>query len=246
MNWFQRVRFMSRAWRYRLKDEEFGLSFLRSHNFENQTIVDIGANQGIFSYWMHLLVGSAGRVVAFEPQADMVRCLYDLKAAFGLNQLEIAPCGLSSQPGELVLRCPKGHSGGASFEWYSNRTEGIDTVTAEVTTLDRYFANHSARPIRFIKCDVEGHELQVFQGGQRLLTEDRPELLFECSHPGVPECPVFTYLQSLGYEGYCFLRRGFAPVSDYRSLRSQLPRFAKRDFVFVPREKHQALLRRCA
>ena len=61
--------------------------------------------------------------------------------------------------------------------------------------------------MHFIKCDVEGHELEVLQGGQRVLREDRPVLLVECvdSRPEVGQTDrVFPYLEALGYRGYFF------------------------------------------
>lgn len=35
------------------------------------------------------------------------------------------------------------------------------------------------RPIEFVKCDVEGFELDVFQGSRHVLSEDRPVVLCE-------------------------------------------------------------------
>jgi FkbM family methyltransferase len=195
---------------------------------------------------MHRQVGSNGRVVAFEPQPELATYLHDLRSSFGLKQLEIVESGLSSQAGELTLRRPKGHWGGASFSRFHDRTDDLDLIKTPVTTLDSFFANNSGQPVSFIKCDVEGHEYEVFRGAAKILTEDRPELLFECANKDTPHVPVFTYLTSLGYEGYCFYRDGFAPVSEYRALFSQLDKRALRDFVFVPKEKTRGLLRRSA
>lgn len=246
MNLYDRLHFLVRAWRYRLRGEKFGIAYLRSQELKNKTVVDIGANRGIYSYWMHCQVGPAGRVVAFEPQPELASYLKDLRSCFGLQQLEIAECGLSSQAGELTLRRPKGHWGGASFDRFQDRTADVDIIKTPVTTLDSYFAKHSAGPVSFIKCDVEGHEYEVFRGAANILNQDRPELLFECSHKNTPDVPVFTYLKSLGYAGYCFYRDGFAPVSEYRALFNQLDKRARRDFVFIPREKASGLLRRSA
>ncbi len=34
--------------------------------------------------------------------------------------------------------------------------------------------------VQFIKCDLAFHEAEAFAGAERILTEDRPELLVEC------------------------------------------------------------------
>ena len=234
MTVFDRLHFLHRAWRYRCHSEKFGVRFLLSRPLEGATAVDIGANRGVFSYWMHKRVGAHGRVIAFEPQPELVQELMDLKGAFGLRRLTVVPLALSSESGRRVLTRPRNHWGGGGFDI---RAAGeCERFEVDVTTLDEYFAAQPGRPVRFIKCDVEGHEHAVFQGARRVLSEDRPDLLFECfteSH----SCPTFRLLHSLGYRGFCFFGRGFAPVERYGALRHRLHRKAVRNFVFVPEER---------
>jgi FkbM family methyltransferase len=237
VNWWERVHFLHRAWRYRLKSEKFGVSFLRSRDLKGRTAVDIGANLGIYSYWMCRCVGEEGHVIGFEPQPELAAHLKNLRETFRLHRLEIAEVGLSSRESELTLRRPKAHWGGASFEAQWTDASTYDLLPVKVTTLDAYLENHAARPIAFVKCDVEGHEYHVFRGGQNILAKDRPDLLFECHHAEDPDCDVFSYLNVLDYEGYCFFRGGRAPVAEYRSLRSRIHRSALVDFVFAPKER---------
>ena len=67
-------------------------------------------------------------------------------------------------------------SASASFE---PAREGSRSFAVDVTTLDEYFAPNEARSIRLLKNDAEGHELEVFRGARRLLTEAGPCILFE-------------------------------------------------------------------
>jgi len=244
MNLLGQVRALHRAWRFRLNSERFGISFLFNRDLKGKTAVDAGANWGIYSYWMHSRVGAEGHVIAFEPQPELSAHLRELRDSFRLRRLEIAEMGLSSQIDELTLRRPKAHWGGATFESESEDSNYYDLIKAKVTTLDTYFENHPARPISFIKCDVEGHEHHVFRGGQNILLEDRPDLLFECYDAENPDCKEFSYLKSVDYEGFCFFGDGFAPISDYVSLRPRMHKKAVRDFVFVPKERARALTNR--
>ena len=242
MNLFERLHFLHRAWRYRLRSEKFGVSFLLGRELSGKTAIDIGANQGIYSYWMHKKVGPHGTVVAFEPQPELVTHLKRLKASFALDRLEIAGWGLSSVSEEKQLARPK-HWGFASLE---RQTGDVEYLKIQVTTLDDYFRNHDARPVRFIKCDVEGHEHHVFRGGKQILQEDRPDLLFECHHATNRDSDVFSFLKRVEYDGFCFYKDGFAPVSEYRSIHHLMDKKALIDFVFVPRERSGALTRRDA
>ena len=229
---------MRRAWQYRLHGDKFGLAFLLSRELTGATVVDIGANRGIYSYWMHQKVGDKGTVVAFEPQPELNAGLSRLRAAFKLNRLEIAGLGLSSTEADKHLVRPREHWGGASFEKAPNA--GTEVLNVHVTTLDAYFQSHPGRPIRFIKCDVEDHEFDVLQGSRQILEKDRPDLLVEC-RPDHPQNKTVPLLASLGYAGFCFYGRGYAPISKYNELRSSLHRKALLNFAFVPEENAQTL-----
>jgi len=228
MNAWQRLHFLHRAWRYRLRAEKFGVSFLLSRDLCGKTALDIGAHWGVYAYWMHRRVGAQGRVIAFEPQPEMAAHLRDLRECLRLHRLEIAETALSSEGGERNLVRPREHWGGASFHGPCRAHREHDLIPVRVTTLDSYLENHPARPVRFIKCDVEGHERHVFQGARRVLLEDRPDLLFECHDAANPRC------------GVCFLENGLAPVAEYGALFPRLHRRARVDFVFLPAERAPA------
>ncbi|MFQ5994985.1 MAG: FkbM family methyltransferase [Acidiferrobacterales bacterium] len=241
MTLFERLHFLHRAWRLRFIAEKFGVGFLLDRDLAGKTAIDIGANRGVYSYWMHKKVGPRGFVIAFEPQPELGSYLREAKHDFRLTQLEIANVALSSVTGETELLRPRHHWGGASMAWHPKGE--LDILKVKAVTLDEYFQNHEARPISFIKCDVEGHEYHVFKGGEQILQEDRPELLFECGFARDPECEAFSYLNGLEYDGFCFYKQGFAPIAKYNLLHDSLHRRALVDFVFVPKEKSHALTR---
>jgi FkbM family methyltransferase len=237
MNALERLHILHRAWRYRLRSEREEVSFLLGRSLHGRTVVDIGANRGVYSYWMHKKVGPRGHVVAFEPQPELNKYLVDLKSAFRLTGLTVAGVGLSSSPGEKRLVRPRRNWGGASME--HDPSADSDCLTVTVTTLDEYFESHAARPLRFIKCDVEGHEYDVFLGGKRVLQEDRPELLLECHDGKARDGQLFSYLKSLDYDGFFFYRRKLMPLSQYERLRAEIEK-PYLNYVFLPKQKARA------
>ena len=91
------------------------------------------------------------------------------------------------------------------MEASEERLEGWESLSVEVTTLD--LALNDAGAVALIKCDVEGHELDMFKGAEAVLTQDHPLLLFECEarhNPDRAVTEVFDYLQDLGYRGSFF------------------------------------------
>ena len=46
-----------------------------------------------------------------------------------------------------------------------------------MTTLDQFCEDEGIEKVGFIKCDVEGHEIVVFSGGEKLLRFRHPTIL---------------------------------------------------------------------
>ena len=251
MNLWQRLRVVHRAWRYRLRCEPQEIAFVRTQLSAGDTAIDIGAHQGAFTYWMRKAVGPRGRVIAFEPQPEMATFLQSTKQAFRMRNVTIVNAGLSAEPGQLTMRRP-GNAPSACATLEPGGWDGGESFTVPVATLDRYCAEQQLRPINFIKCDVEGHELPVFHGAATILREDRPVLLFECEermHAGGTMQDVFDFLLGLGYEGAFFRNNRQLPLDEFRPEYQQpgMPRneYAN-NFVFLPRESQSARQQRAA
>jgi FkbM family methyltransferase len=188
-----------RCWRCRFKSEAPSIRFLLDAPLAGGTLVDVGANMGVFSYYLSRAAGPAGSVYAFEAQPELGPHLRAVARSFGLANLHVVNEGLSSRPGVLRMRREEAGSGRASF--HHAASEQLEELEIPVTTLDTFFANTAQKPIRFIKCDVEGHELDVFRGAERILKSDGPMLLFECHHDQATKGDLFAFLSGLGYDG---------------------------------------------
>jgi FkbM family methyltransferase len=204
---------------------------MHSFDLRGATVVDVGANRGIYSYWMHRAARPNGHVIAFEPQPELVTYLQDLKASFALDRLSIVAAGLSSRPGTAQLVRPKTHWGGASLDL--DPREDTDLIEIEIQTLDDYFESSDVRPVRFIKADIQDHEYECFVGGERLLREDRPALLFESEDTKIAR--IVPFLESLDYRVSFLTDEGRVPFERLAGLREtiQAPYL---NYVAVPAE----------
>lgn len=154
--------------------------------------IDVGANQGLYSY---NLSKRFSKVYAFEINADITK---DLEA-YNPGNIEIINKGLSSRDDEAVLYIPvlKGQplTGWASLtpnNCPNTRDHLIKTV--RVSPLDKFNIDH----IAFIKIDVEGHEIEVLKGGADTLRRSRPIVLVEIKPHNVDQ--AFTFFAGMGYE----------------------------------------------
>ncbi|MCU1340370.1 MAG: FkbM family methyltransferase, partial [Bryobacterales bacterium] len=96
--------------------------------------------------------------------------------------------------------------------------EGGSFTTLSVPTigLDDYF--DVSDKVTLLKIDVEGAEFGVFKGAARTLRQHAPLLVFECENrhlaPGNVQ-DVFSYLESLGYEGSFVCDNKVLPISRF-------------------------------
>lgn len=221
-----------RCWLVRFKSEVPSIRYLLDQDFSGQTLVDIGANKGVYSIYMSRAAGPDGKVIAFEAQPELGRHLQNVKEGFGLKNLEIINKGLSSSPGILKMRRSEVGSGGAGF--HNDAGEGVEELEVPVTTLDAYFADRDCGPIRFIKCDVERHEFEVFRGGEETLRRDMPILLFECFKADENRGEIFSWLADLGYDGHFFFVRPEDHASLLRKGRGEYVHYSRNaDFDYV-------------
>lgn len=236
MSLFSRIRLIYRAHRYRWKLDPAEIAFLLAHTKPGTTALDIGAHKGGYTYWLAKSVGPQGRAIAFEPQPELAG---RLRRSFCPKRVTVENMGISSQCGQLALNVPgNGPSPGASFEKPAANGAGR-SFTVPVATLDSYL-RQSAPPVSFIKCDVEGHELHVFQGAEQTLRRDRPVLMFECEqrhHVRDSIDGVFSYLRAIDYTGFFFLRGQLRPLAEFVPAQHQnpaSPEWYSNNFAFLP------------
>jgi FkbM family methyltransferase len=215
----EKLRWIYRAWRYRLKLEKQEITTLLSLLGPGDIAVDIGAHKGAYTYWMLKQVGEAGKIFAFEPQPQLHQALTRLIPQTKHKNVRIENMGLSSSSGVLNLNLPSAKpSPSASFEQNPEGQSPLQSYPVDVSTLDEYFQRQHGGRINLIKCDAEGHELEVFRGGENLLRQQRPYLLFECEARHRREGDVqevFAWLEELGYHGQFIAEDGLHDIADF-------------------------------
>ena len=225
---FEDAHFLVRCLRYRFRTERLPLQTLLRLNLKGATAIDIGANKGIYCYWLSRAVGRAGKVMAFEPQPEMVNYIRDRKQAFALDNVEIVNTALSDHRGTAQLTRQRIGDGSASLQ-LERQGSGNELISVPLAMLDDFEVSN----LKYIKCDVEGHEPSVFAGGRRLIETFRPLVQFEAVEA---DCaPLFSFFEALGYRGTMYLPGGYAPYRE--GWRIPHPKFGlggHRDFLFFP------------
>lgn len=149
------------------------VEMMREHISPGDTCIDVGANIGHHTILMSHFVSDSGQVYAYEPIPHLRDQMSRSLQINSIHNVTIHDVALSDKEGEMTLFIRKGNIGGSSF------VSGIDTeeLPVRVTTLDK---EHTGK-VDFMKIDVEGYEYHVLLGGQQLIENHRPKIIFEWS-----------------------------------------------------------------
>jgi FkbM family methyltransferase len=150
---------------------------LQEHLRPGMTFYDIGANIGFFSLLASRLVGQTGHVTSFEADPEIAARLREHIARNNFSQVTVVEKAVWSEHQTVAfLRTDPGVSPDRGLGHVVGAASA-GTIEVEGVSLDDYTAASPAPD--FIKCDVEGAELEVFRGARRLLKEKRPGILCE-------------------------------------------------------------------
>ena len=237
------LRWILRAWRYRLIIENQEINFMLTHLKPGQTAIDIGAHKGAYTYWMSRYTGKNGNVFAFEPQPRLYNQLNKTLEHSKINNVHVELLALSSIKGENTLLMP-GKKTSPSASIHNKKLDDGDStkITVETTTLDDYFCGKNQIPVHFIKCDVEGHELEVLMSGQKLIKKFQPIIILEsearhCGEKNV--LAVFDLLEKNGYNGFFFNGKNMSSLDSFDIYEYQLSPNKKiyvNNFFFLPKQ----------
>jgi FkbM family methyltransferase len=213
-----KLRFLYRAWKARSRDQRLEIDVARALIRPGDLVVDAGANKGAYLYWLRQFVGSAGTVLAYEPQPQLANYLQRACTAFRWSNVQIQSIALSNRGGKSNLHIPGGGiSPGASLESSVLEKASGSSFECTVDTLDHQLTGRPGPS--FLKVDVEGHELALFQGAAETLRSHKPALLFECERRHLSKHTmedVFAYLtKDFGYSGLLLQGRSLLPLGKF-------------------------------
>jgi FkbM family methyltransferase len=144
------------------------------------------------------LVGSNGKVIAFEPLPANYRLLDE---NVGLNRLQnviVEHQAVADHTGEISFQFPTHEASLIAGPVFDSDNQG--TFSVDCVSLDD-FASDRQIQVDLIKMDVEGAEDSVLEGALKLLERFHPVLIIELHHDGGQprRHPVPVRLQALGY-----------------------------------------------
>jgi FkbM family methyltransferase len=189
---------------FELVETAFVARFVRA----GMTVLDIGAHHGFYTLFFSKLIGSSGKVIAFEPsprERKALRLNVDLNRR---KNVVIQGLALGDKEGESNLYVVNHHETGCNSLQPPAVPGATSIVPVTVQTLDRWLDENALERLDFIKLDVEGGELSVLQGAERLFERrPRPVILAEVQDIrtlpwGYRAREIITLLSGKGYRWF--------------------------------------------
>jgi FkbM family methyltransferase len=179
------------------------MGFLRHWLRSGMTVIDIGANIGVYSLPISRLVGRTGRVFAYEPGTEARSFLQRSRELNKADNLEIVPLALSDNQrvGRLL------HGGSSELNALGDSGAG---ETVDITSLDDEDAARGWPPPDFVKIDAEGEEERILGGARDFLTRYSPLIMFEIKAGAKTNEQLRDLFPSLGYR--LFRQLAGAPI----------------------------------
>jgi len=204
-----------------------------SHLREGMTVMDVGANLGLYSLLISRAIGPSGKVYAFEPVPEIFARLKEHIALNNATNVIPVPIALSDEKGKAKMSVRGGES--SLFRHLSN-----EFVEVQVERLDDFVEREKIERVDAIKLDVEGAELKVIRGADKTIRRDKPILMVEIQAAtlqaaGTTPEELFENIISYGYNAFV-IRHGKAIPTDKLVEPWRYPYgFHFDNYLFIPR-----------
>lgn len=187
---------------------------------QGDLVADVGANFGYWSLVGSTLVGKEGKILAFEPVPSTFSKLCEHIKLSRADNVDAVNMGLSDAKGHLEINlCIDDPFAGNSSAGKSKTAEWGSSITCKKTRLDKFIESTNRHP-KLLKIDVEGCELLVLKGSEKILRSSSPPIisiewnLATAESMGFHPKDLLRYLKPLGYSFYLAGNAGLMPFKE--------------------------------
>lgn len=198
-------------------------------------VIEAGANIGSHTVALARFVGPSGKVIAFEPQMVLFQNLCANVALNGFTNVTTlnAAVGNIAEP----LKLPKidyDQPGLFGAHAIGGDSDGGDS-SGDMVSCVRLDDCVRTNKCRLLKVDVEGMELEVLKGAQKLVEQYKPVLYVENDREDKSEA-LIEYILNLGYSLYWHLPPLFRHPNHFGEPKSVFGKMISINMLCVPAE----------
>lgn len=210
---------------------------------EKLVAFDVGANIGDWTWFLlqeasKLNMEARLEIHSFEPVPSTFTVLQERINKHQLrNNVHLVPLALSNQDGTAEMYI-SGETAGTNSLHPDAMNRAQRCIQIDKTTVYTYCSRNDITIIHFLKCDTEGHDMEVLQGSKRLFNEQRiMACQFEYNHRWVYSRhylkDVFDMFESTVYSVGKITPNG---IELYQEWHPELERFFEGNYILLHAE----------
>jgi FkbM family methyltransferase len=193
-----KARHYARFLAHDLRNRDFDLRGVQLLVRAGQTVLDVGANVGIWTHYLSQLVGPTGCVYSFEPIRETYAILRRNVERFHLGNVIALDRAVSDKDAAVSMSIPRDSRGLRNYHLaqigQAQNSRSVDVLSLR---LDSWFARMGEPRVTFVKIDTEGHELACVHGMLSLVARYLPSLCVEISSDLDDPCSEGSHLESM-------------------------------------------------
>lgn len=168
---------------------------------EGMTCVDVGVNIGYYSLFFAKLMNDKGKILSFEPNPN--NCFWFKKSIQANNYkcIKLYRYALSDKEGTATFYLGKRSGWGSFFFSQYAAAPEKKPITVKTQKLDNVLKEEGINTVDIIKIDVEGADLLVLRGAERILKRENVKLAMDVDVKTTEEkSDLFNFLESCGFK----------------------------------------------
>ena len=192
---------------------------------DNENIIEIGSNIGTHTIPLAKHVSNGGLVYAIEPQSQNYKLLSKNIKDNELKNVKIFKLAISSKKGKAYMNIfnenlTNNYGDSKIFENNFQNSEGVIVKTLDQLFYDDY---KEIKPIKLIKCDAQGQELNIILGSQKIINMHKPFLYLENDDINTSK-PLIEKVKHMGYIMFWHLPALYNPNNFFKNIKNVFPR----------------------
>jgi FkbM family methyltransferase len=211
--------------------------FLKNIVRPGDVCIDIGAHLGYFTLELSRLVLRNGHVYAIEPMSKFFNTLTGIVHRKGLKNISLFQNAMGADSEYVEMGIPR----------VNNIKKFAYARAVESSTFLEYVESERVKNLRgdesffqlprvdFIKCDVEGLEISVFQSLLKTIQKHRPVILCELGDPQDRK-KLLDILGPFSYQMFYLKDKKLNPLEPFSDIRP-----VSHNHYFIPENRIQSL-----
>jgi FkbM family methyltransferase len=178
--------------------ENGDLNLFRKLIRHGDSVLDLGANVGVYAISAALRTANPGKVLAIEPSSQTFKFLNASAKAF--PHMTCVQCGVSNENSTGLLFY------GATSESNKFGQQGQNSEEVDLFTVDHLAAKMGFDHFDIIKMDVEGYEKKVLAAAKKIIHKNSPIIFYEIKEGPNLHFELIDVFAELGYDSYYYVQ----------------------------------------